>query len=133
LRLLEELSNYDAPPVLLQNDFGKRNIFLRRDTGQLVVIDFERAGVGDAHWELGKLWDRELREDPAIRHAFLQGYRAQRGLLDEEWPDPALLWLIRFLATLTIFPYASRVGDRPFFEHGLLKLKLVEAESSQWT
>jgi len=128
----QALAAYTELPVLLQNDFGERNIFVRRDTGQMVIIDFERAGVGDTLWELGKLWDRELYEKPSVRSIFLDSYREKRGLLQNQWPYLPALWLVRFVATLAIFPYATRVRDSNFFEHGLFKLGLIEQDISAW-
>jgi aminoglycoside phosphotransferase (APT) family kinase protein len=128
----QEIRAYATPPVLLQNDFGARNIFKQRARGQFIVIDFERAGAGNAHWELGKLWDRELYPDSPIRARFLEGYHEARASAADVWPHPPTLWLTRFVATLAIFPYATQVGDTEFFQHGLFKLDIIEAEAAQW-
>ncbi len=119
-------------PVFLMNDFGARNTFIRADTLSMVLLDFEGSGVGDAHWDLGKAWDVELL-DPDRRLPFLSGYWEARQLRPDSWPHPATLWVTRFVATLTIFPYAQRVQDRPFFEHGLQKLRILEDEVEGWT
>ncbi|HEU0133080.1 MAG TPA: aminoglycoside phosphotransferase family protein [Mycobacteriales bacterium] len=92
--------------VLLHNDFGPRNA-VRRPDGTVALIDLERAGAGDPHWDLGKVWDVELA-DPADRRAFLAGYGAR------DWPHPETLWTTRFAAALAAVPFARRIGDAAF-------------------
>ncbi|MEN5074731.1 aminoglycoside phosphotransferase family protein [Isoptericola cucumis] len=110
---------------LLTEDFGVRNIHVREDDGTALLIDFEHAERGDPHWDLGKVWDQELVE-PARRNAFVGEYRRRTGLRD--WPDVRALWATRFAAALAILPYAARVGDAAFFDHGVEKLHRLDAE-----
>ncbi len=130
-RILSESAFQAFEPVLLMNDFGLRNTFIRADSEQMILIDFENSATGDAHWDMGKCWDRELH-DPTLRDCFLEGYREQRPQLSGTWPDPAILWTTRFVEALSIFPYAHRVREQPFFEHGLEKLTILETEARQW-
>ena len=123
--LLRALDARAPGQVLLSGDFGARNLHVRQDNDSPVLLDFERAMLGDPHWDLGKLWDQGMSE-PTQRTAFLRGYREAGG---RRWfPDRTALWATRFAAASGIFPYASRVGDTAFFQHGIQKLSLLSAE-----
>jgi hypothetical protein len=126
--LRRDLAGYVSDPVLLQNDFGERNVFRRQDTGNLIIIDFEHVTIGDSHWELGKIWDREFRRDAQACDDCIRSYRERRGIPQGAWPDMGMLWLIRFVATMGIFTYCQRVDDPEFYQHGLEKLGILETE-----
>lgn len=121
----DDAKRHEATPRLISNDFGFRNTFVRPD-GQLALIDFEWATVGDPHWELGKAWDREL-VSAGDRDIFLSGYRAT--IEDHShWPDPATLWVTRFVACLAAIPYALRVNDQQFLDHSVATMNKLEWE-----
>ncbi|MHB8244616.1 MAG: phosphotransferase [Acidimicrobiales bacterium] len=111
--------------VLLTHDFGSRNTKILPD-GTMTLIDFERAGAGDPHWDLGKVWDQELK-DGAQSRLFLAGYRS---VLPEtaDWPHSATLWVTRFVAALAAIPYALRVEDQLFLRHAIWLLGRLETE-----
>jgi hypothetical protein len=109
----------ETAPVLLVNDFHLRNTAVRPD-GVLTLVDFERAEVGDPHWDLGKVWDDGLTEE-ADRAAFLGG---------AAWPHGPTLWVTRFAAALAAIPYADRVGDPAFRAHAVAVLAALRAEGA---
>lgn len=116
---------YRPRAQLLTEDFGARNIHVREDDGTALLLDFESAAIGDPHWDLGKVWDAELVE-PSKREEFVREYGARTG--SQDWPDMQALWATRFAAALGIFPYADRVGDQSFFDHGIEMLRVLDAE-----
>jgi aminoglycoside phosphotransferase (APT) family kinase protein len=121
----DDAQHYQSIPCLISNDFGFRNTFLRPD-GQLILIDFERATIGDPHWELGKAWDRELRS-VSDREDFLGGYHARLSYR-QDWPHRATLWVTRFVACVAAIPYALRVGDQEFLDHSIAVLRELRWE-----
>jgi hypothetical protein len=120
-----EALTHREPDRLLTHDFGFRNTY-RTERGSMVLIDFERAGTGDPHWELGKAWDRELR-DPADARAFVAAYHAAMPG-SEGWPHYPTLWTTRFAAALAAIPYAARVGDADFMHEAAAVLDVLREE-----
>lgn len=109
--------------VLLHGDWGWRNA-LRGPDGAIWLIDFEHARWGHPFLDFAKPWDRELAE-PTIREAFMNGYsQTTEGSV----PSTASMGMVRLWAAAGIFPYARRLGDVAFAEHGRDILDRLEAD-----
>lgn len=111
------------PRVLLHGDVAFRNLF--SSSGTVYLADFERAAVGMADFDFGKLWDQDLGNHSRRQH-FANTYRQARNRSPARWPDDKLRWAVRLWAALGVVPYAERVGDwrfRAFADEMIAKLR----------
>jgi aminoglycoside phosphotransferase (APT) family kinase protein len=111
-------------PVLCHNDFHDGNVLVARSTGEWRVtgfVDVEGAVAADPLFDLARTDYYALRDDPANRDAFIDGY----GPLPPDWADRVAAYHLHHAlelwnwATLTGKP-ADRLRARADLE------KLVE-------
>lgn len=79
---LEQLPTADGPEVLLHTELMRQHVFVETDgAGWQIsgVFDFEPARLGPAGYELASVGLFVAQGDPALLHAFLDGYGWPRG------------------------------------------------------
>jgi len=95
-----------GPPVLLHGDFKPSNLHWT-DAGELLVLDWEFAYAGSALMDVGQLMRWSCPTE--FTRAFADAYRADGGVLPEDWIQwGAVLDLVNLVGLLRRAPPGSR-------------------------
>ncbi len=115
---MRRLSEFPDPlGVPCHRDWQPRN-WLTAEDGSVAVIDFGNSRVG--HWfqDFERIWWTEWRTEPALGHAFFEGYG--RTLSDD---DRVQLRATSNLWLLTTIVWADEVDDVTFGDHARSQLR----------
>lgn len=96
------------PHVVMHGDFSVRNIKHYQD--QDILIDFEWSQIGVAYEDMIKFFYSEVK-DPALRKAFLKGYRSTTQF---EIPSQSLQQVLLLLCAIKILIFHKEHKRRKF-------------------
>lgn len=114
------------PQVLLHRDFGWRNL-IRKETGELMIVDYEHVALGPCYLDLTKCLDRELCQ-PEHLHFFEQGYAEVTHVVFDHVPVD-YSWGTRLWGAARFFYHGTTQDDQTSIEHGFT---IVERLRKEW-
>jgi fructokinase len=83
-----DLARLHEETRLVHNDFGNRNVLVRRELGRwrvAAIIDWESAASGSPLFDVASFLRYERDDRPAREPHFSLGYRRGGGVLPEDW------------------------------------------------